>query len=232
MIRFTPYRSGSDANLNTVDDGQSTLMLDCGVRWTKLSQLLKGKATEVEGVLVTHSHGDHSRGVKDALHHGLDCWMSIETAKALSVEGIHRIEDGERHHIGTWTIDAFATVHDCPGSLGFVVTNQQGERLLYATDTQYLSPRWGDGCAILALEANYSLQKLRENVQNGNVERLQKHRVLWNHQSIDTVLKFLEKTDRSRLREVVLLHLSDANSDELDFKRRAAEIVGVPVRIA
>jgi hypothetical protein len=45
MIRFTPYRSGSDANLNTVDDGESTLMLDCGVRWSKLSQLLKGHAT-------------------------------------------------------------------------------------------------------------------------------------------------------------------------------------------
>ena len=175
---------------------------------------------------------DHAKAVKDLLKMGIDTWMSIETAHALSVEGTHRIEDGERHHIGAWTVDAFATVHDCPGSLGFVVTNQQGERLLYATDTQYLSPRWGDGCAILALEANYSLQKLRENVQNGNVERLQKHRVLWNHQSIDTVLKFLEKTDRSRLREVVLLHLSSENSDEVAFKRRAAEIVGVPVRVA
>ena len=232
MLSFTPYRSGSDANLNTVDDGKSTLMLDCGLRWPKVSQLLKGKATEVEGVLVTHSHGDHSKGVKDALHHGLDCWMSIETAKALSVEGTHRIEDGERHHIGTWTIDAFATVHDCPGSLGFVVTNQQGERLLYATDTQYLSPRWGDGCEILALEANYSLEKLKENVGTGEVDRTVKHRVLWNHQSIETVLKFLERTDRSRLVEVVLLHLSSANSDEVAFKKAVAEIVGVPVRVA
>jgi len=231
MLSFTPYRSGSDANLNTVDDGKSTLMLDCGLRWPKVSQLLKGKATEVEGVLVTHSHGDHSRGVKDALHHGLDCWMSIETAKALSVEGIHRIEDGERHHIGTWTVDAFATVHDCPGSLGFVVTNQEGERCLYVTDTQYLRPVF-DGLSVIALEANYSLDKLKENVGAGEVDRAVKHRVLWNHQSIETVLKFLERTDRSRLREVVLLHLSDANSDEVAFKRRAAEIVGVPVRIA
>jgi hypothetical protein len=46
------------------------------------------------------------------------------------------------------------------------------------------------------------------------------------------VLKFLERTDRSRLREVVLLHMSNESGDEVDFKRRAAEIVGVPVRIA
>jgi phosphoribosyl 1,2-cyclic phosphodiesterase len=158
--------------------------------------------------------------------------MSIQTANALGVEGTHRIEDGERHHIGTWTVDAFATIHDCPGSLGFVVTNQEGEKLCFVTDTQYLSPHWGDGCEILALEANYSLDKLKENVGTGDVDRSVKHRVLWNHQSIETVLKFLEKTDRSRLVEVVLLHLSSENSDEVAFKRRAAEIVGVPVHIA
>lgn len=231
MIRFTPYASGSDANMNTVDDGKSTLMLDIGVRWPKVSQLLKGHATDVEGVLVTHSHADHSCGVKDALHHGLDCWMSVETAKALGVEGTHRIGDGERVHIGPWTVDAFATVHDCPGSLGFVVTNALGERCLYATDTQFLKPVF-DGLSIIALEANYSLEKIRENVRSGEVDRAVKHRVLWSHQSIETVLKFLRETDRSKLQEVVLLHLSDASGDETDFKRRVAEIVGVPVRVA
>lgn len=217
--------------MNTVDDGESTLMLDCGLRWPKVSALLKGHATDVEAAFITHSHGDHSCGVKDALHHGLDCWMSIETAQALQAEGARRIGDGERVHIGTWSVDAFSTVHDCPGSLGFIAKNQVGEKLLYVTDSAYV-PRKIEGLSIIAIEANYSLPLLKDKVHSGQVDPSVKHRILWNHQSIATVTRFLQETDKTKLQAVYLLHLSDNNSDEQDFKKRVAEIVGCPVFVA
>lgn len=232
MLNFKSYASSSAGNLYTVEDGRSRLMIDPGLPWFKVRELTNCRSSEVVAVLVGHSHLDHARGVSTAVRLGYDCWMSAETAKALQVDSLHRIEAGDRVHIGDWCIEAFATVHDCPGSLGFLVTNYLDERLCYAVDTQYLSPRWGDRCSIVALEANYELEKIKANVASGEVDRARKHRTMWNHQSIDTVLKFLKETDRSRLQEVWLLHLSDANADEQLFKRMVQEVTGCRVQIA
>lgn len=165
---------------------------------------------------------------------GIDCAMSKGTAEALGVlKRVHLLGEHYVSTVGSWTVKSFAIVHDAPEPLGFVLhSNPTDERLLYGTDTQYIPPRYGEGCTILALEANFSLEKIKANVASGEVDRARKHRTMWNHQSIDTVLKFLKETDRSRLQEVWLLHLSDANADEQLFKRMVQEVTGCRVQIA
>ena len=50
---------------------------------------------------------------------------------------------------------------------------------------------------------------------------------------LETTLDFLRANDGADLRNVVLLHLSDSNSDEEMFAKRAKEVVpGVNVYIA
>lgn len=239
-MRIEVLSSGSEAgNSYWVSDGQTNLLLDCGIRRKQIAQALRERGLPgIDAVLVTHEHQDHARAVKELLRIGQDVYMSLGTARALGVEGQAKIigpllENEGCYLIGSWNLAPFPLVHDAAEPLGFALDSEASrERLCYITDTQYIPPAWGNGCTHLLLEANYSLQKLKENVAAGTESAAKKHRVLWNHQSIDTVLKFLRETDRSRLQEVVLLHLSDSNSDEAAFKKAVEELCGCRVRVA
>ena len=69
-------------------------------------------------------------------------------------------------------------------------------------------------------------------VENGAVHPARKNRVIQNHFSLKDVKDFLREIDKSQLKEVHLLHLSDENSDAERFKREIQELVGAPVVVA
>lgn len=234
-MRIEVIASGSTGNCYWVSDGHTHLLLDCGIPRQKImGQLHQRGLQRPDAVLVSHEHQDHSKAVKDLLRVGIDVWMSKGTANGLGLEHpMCEFRYGLIETIGSWRVFPFTVEHDASEPMGFLLQSDTAAgRLLYATDAQYVNPRLGDGCTILALEANFSLEKIKANVASGEVDRARKHRTMWNHQSIDTVLKFLKETDRSRLQEVWLLHLSDANADEQLFKRMVQEVTGCRVQIA
>lgn len=234
-MRIEVIASGSTGNCYWLSDGESHLLLDAGIPRKQIAEAIhRMKLPGVDAAVVSHEHMDHAKAVKELLRLGVECYMSRGTAKALGVtDRVHLLAAGDQQCKGTWMIRPFAVEHDAADPLGFVLhSDVTGERLLYATDTQFINPRFGDGCSVVMVEANYLLEKIKANVRSGEVDQAVKHRVLWNHQSIDTVLKFLRGTDRSKLQEVVLLHLSDSNSDEVAFKQAVQRLTGCAVRIA
>lgn len=235
-MRIEVLSSGSEkGNCYAVSDGATGLLLDVGISRKQIAESLhKLGGLTVDAALVSHSHLDHSRAVKELLRLGADVRMSKGTAEALGVDGRAKVLTANvMDHIGSWVINPFKVEHDAPDPLGFRLWSERDlEAILYATDCQYIKPLWGDGCSVVMVEANYDLARLKVNVSSGEIDKARKHRALWCHQSIDTVCKFLQEMDRSRLEQVILLHLSDANSDEADFKRRVQEICGCTVRIA
>jgi phosphoribosyl 1,2-cyclic phosphodiesterase len=176
---------------------------------------------------------DHSKAVKEIMRAGIDCYMSQGTAEALGLFGhrINIIKAKQQFRIGTWTILPFETQHDAAEPLGFLLANQDGDKLLYATDTYYIRYRF-QGLTHIAVECNYSLDILRTNVANGSVEPALKSRILKSHFSLENVKKFLQANDLSRVQEIRLLHLSDGNSDAERFKREVMELTGKPTYIA
>lgn len=234
-MKIEVLSSGSEkGNSYWVSDGETNLLLDCGIRRKDIaSAIFRLGLSGIDAVLVSHEHQDHSKGVKELLRIGQDVYMSQGTAKALGVEDRAQIMGAHSwYNIDNWTIKPFAVEHDAAEPFGFILYSQTTtEKLLYVTDTPYI-PVKVEGLTHALLEANYSLPIMKEQVAAGRVDATVKHRVLWNHQSIDTVLKFLRETDRSRLQEVILLHLSDANSDEAGFKTRVEELCGCRVRVA
>jgi len=80
MIDFQSHASGSSANLYTVSDGKSKLMIECGRPWRKLQKALDFQVSSVAGALLTHRHGDHSKSAKDVMKAGIDIYMSRKTA--------------------------------------------------------------------------------------------------------------------------------------------------------
>jgi phosphoribosyl 1,2-cyclic phosphodiesterase len=58
---------------------------------------------------------------------------------------------------------------------------------------------------------------LEENTQNGRVSATQRNRTLQSHMSYETCLETLSANDLSKVNNIVLIHLSNDNSNENDF---------------
>ena len=183
--------------------------------------------------LTSTSYADHSKAVKDIMRVGIDCYMSRGTVEALGLSG-HRlniIKAKQQFKIGSWTILPFETQHDARDPLGFLLANQDGEKLLYATDTYFIRYRF-QGLTHIMIETNYSMDILRANVEAGLVEPTLKTRILKSHFSLENVKKFLQANDLSKVEAIFLLHLSDNNSNAERFKREVQELTGKMVFVA
>ena len=176
---------------------------------------------------------DHSKAVKEIMRAGIDCYISAGTADSLGLSGhrVHIIKARQQFRIGTWTILPFETQHDAAEPLGFLLANQDGDKLLYATDTFYIRYRF-QGLTHIMIEANYCMDILKRNVEAGLVEPALKTRILKSHFSLENVKKFLQANDLSKVEAIFLLHLSDNNSDCERFKREVMELTGKPTYIA
>ena len=233
MIEIIPLASGSRGNCYRVTDGRTPLLLECGIPFREMQKRLKFRVSEIAGCLVTHEHQDHCKATKDIMKAGIDCYISQGTAGTLGLSG-HRLNIIKAKHqfrIGTWTILPFETQHDAAEPLGFLLANQDGDKLLYATDTFYIRYRF-QGLTHIMIECNYSLDILRTNVANGSVEPALKNRILKSHFSLENVKKFLQVNDLGKVQEIWLLHLSEQNSCEKRFKEEVQKITGKPTYIA
>ncbi len=224
--------SGSSGNCYYISDGDSPLLIECGLPWKQIQQGIGFRTSELAGCLVSHEHQDHCKAVRDVMKAGIDCYMSAGTAEALGISGhrLHIIKAKQQFRIGTWTILPFETQHDAAEPLGFLLANQDEDKLLYATDTYYLKYKF-QGLRHIMIECNYALDILQKNVAAGTVPAAVKDRVLRSHFSLENVKGFLRANDLSDVREIWLLHLSDNNSDAERFKREIQGLSGKPVYV-
>lgn len=233
MITFTPLASSSLGNCYRITDGTTQILLECGIPFKEIQRKLDFQLSGVSGVLVTHEHKDHSKAVMDMTKAGIDCYMSQGTVNALGISG-HRIKVIRAHElvqIGTWWVLPFETQHDAAEPLGFLLTNQAGDTLVFATDTYYVKYKFA-GLTHIAVECNYALDILNANIEAEAVPEAMKNRLLQSHFSLENVKEFLKANDLSRVKEIHLLHLSAANSDAARFKREIQQLTGMPVYVA
>lgn len=227
MLEFKSYFSSSSGNLNSLYDGKTLIMIDCGVSWKKAKASFNFKTSEIAAACITHSHNDHSRGVKDAAMSGLDVYLLPETKAELGLSGhrLHEIKIMEDFRIGTFTIKAFPLEHDVP-ICGFLLASDTGEKAVYITDSFYCRYRF-NGLTMILIECNYAKGLLPKDIHPA-----QRKRLLRSHMSLETLLKLLAANDLSKVREIHLLHLSDDNSDEQLFKDTIQSKTGIPVYVA
>jgi phosphoribosyl 1,2-cyclic phosphodiesterase len=224
--------SSSKGNCYRVSNGSTPLLLECGIRFKEIQQKLNFRLSEIAGCLLSHSHQDHSKAIRDIMKAGIDCYMSQGAAEALGVSGhrAHIVKAKEQFKIGTWTIFPFDTVHDAAEPLGYLLASGK-EKLLFATDTAYLKYKFR-GLTHIMIEANYQREILENSVEEGLVPAVVRNRIRRSHFDLEHLKEFFRANDLSQLQEVWLLHLSDGNSDERRFKREIQELTGKMVFIA
>ena len=231
-MKFESLASSSAGNAYIVSDGESRLLLECGIPRNKLLQLSGFSLSKFCGCLVSHEHNDHARATKDLIIDGMRVFMSEGSADrlGLSEKGARIIEAWEQFNLSSFDIVPFTTFHDAAEPLGFLIKSRvDGDVLAFATDTVNLRYRF-PGLNILAIEANFDRtilegsKKLPEKV---------KRRIENSHMEIDTLCEYLSELDLSECREIHLLHLSDSSSNELKFLERVRRVVpkGIKVRV-
>ena len=237
MMRFTSLASSSKGNAYLVQaDGVAPLLLEAGLPIKKLREGLNFGLSGLAGCLVSHEHLDHAKAVKDLLKGSVDCYMSAGTAKALEVVGHYRV-----HRLTAlrpifacpskmWQVTPFALKHDAAEPLGFIVSHKD-DRLLFIPDTAYVRNRF-EGITILAIECNHVGEILSENIRSGGVPAVAGSRVRHNHMSLGTLIDMIKANDLSQCRQIHLLHLSDANSDEAQMIKEVQAATGVPTYAA
>ncbi|KIO60203.1 hypothetical protein B4065_0129 [Caldibacillus thermoamylovorans] len=225
MIEIKTLATGSKGNCYYVTDGYSPILLECGIRFRDVQKRLNFKTSNLVGCLVTHEHKDHCGGLNDVLKAGINCYMSPGTATAIGINH-HRIKKvavKKQFTLGTWTILPFDVQHDVSEPFGFLLQNQSGEKLLFITDTYYVKYKFPSITHIM-VECNYSREILVQNIVNGRVPKVMKKRLERSHFSLENVKEFLKANDLSKVQEIWLLHLSDNNSNEEQFKREIQEL--------
>lgn len=230
-MRITVLRSGSKGNCYHLAGSGSPLLLEAGIPFREIREGTCFGLSQLAGCLVTHEHGDHAKSVKDLVKAEVDVYATKGTLKALGLEShrLHAVKMQEWFAVGEWHVRAFPTIHDAEEPCGFLIC-QEDERLLYLTDTAY-SPFRFKGLTAIMLEANYDPEILKRNVEKGLVDRAVMRRVIRSHMSIGRAKELLRVNDLSKVREIIIIHASDDNSNVERFKQEIQRLTGKVVRI-
>ena len=234
-MKIKCFASGSSGNFYTITGVREILFLEAGISIKEIKKYMNFDFSKVCGLLCTHEHKDHSKAVKDVVKLGVDCWMSKGTQEALEIEG-HRIsivKSKESRDIGEeWKVLFLEAQHDCNEPLSFCILNKiSGKKLLFATDTYYFKFKIHELNYIM-IEANYDIDILEKNIADGVVSESRRNRIVTSHFEISRVKEFFLANDCSKLESVILIHLSDDNSDEVEFKKQIESVVDCNVCIA
>ena len=238
MLRFRSLGSGSTGNATLVEatsGGRRTrLLVDCGFGIRQIDKRLAAAglvAGDLDGIFVTHEHGDHIGCVHAlARRSKIPVWMSEGTWLATGghdYEGLLNLaRDGATIELGDMSVDPFTVPHDAREPLQLRITD--GARHLgVLTDLGHATPYVLSrlvGLDALLLESNHDTDLLAASAYPGFL----KLRVGGNygHLSNAAAADIARAIHHPGLKHVVAAHLSEQNNRPDLVRRSLAEALG------
>ena len=225
--------------------GETTLLIDAGLSARQLCKRLQDIGVDpdsVDGILLSHEHSDHTRGLEVFLRkRRVPVYCNALTRESLDERLGGSIEwrifqRGQVFQVGGITVDAFALPHDAVDPVGFVC-EANDVRVGFATDfghvTNLVRERLRGVCALL-IEANYDQAMLDEDTRRpwSIKQRISsRHGHLSNEQTAELV----DGLRAHGLKTVMLGHLSsDCNCPEraVSVVRKVLPGGGLDVHVA
>ena len=222
-LNFCSLGSGSSGNCYYVGNENNGILIDAGISAGNIRKSLKSLGIPLQtilGVLISHNHSDHIRGLEVLarksnlpVYTTNNIWKSI-IARKINISGISVREFGleQKFHLAGFEIEAFPVSHDAPETIGFHICLED-KKITIATDLGHIcqtSAPYLKAANLLVLESNYDEQML----MNGKYPHFLKARIrsdhghLGNHQTSE----FLADNMHEDLRHICLAHLSTKNN--------------------
>ncbi len=210
--------SGSGGNAVVIDAGGTRLLVDAGLSAKQLClrlALLGIDPESLDGILLSHEHGDHVRGLDVFLRkHRVPIFATALTREVVEERVKGRVEwrvfqRGQEFAVGEMTVRAFAIPHDAVDPVGFVCTNHD-VKVGVATDLGHVTGVVRDnlkGVRGLFVESNYDQGMLDADTKRpwSTKQRIaSRHGHLSNGQAAELVAELAEHG----LQDVFLGHLS------------------------
>ncbi len=215
MFRIKSFGSSSAGNSILAGD----ILLDAGISPDKIRPRPKA-------VLITHSHGDHTKYAKAWMKRGIRCYGGELESSAFATV----VNAWQEFDVNGVKVLAVPSLHDTENALNFILDFGE-EKVLYEVDNAKRIYE-ADGITHFIAECNWDEQTLMDNVENGSIMKFEENRLRATHKSLEILLMELDSMDQSRLKEIWIAHASDRNLNKELAKRAIQERTGVPVYFA
>jgi phosphoribosyl 1,2-cyclic phosphodiesterase len=223
QLNFCSLSSGSSGNCYYIGNEFHGILIDAGISATSIRKFLRNLSIPMEsimGILITHNHIDHIRGIEALTKKNhipafttLKIWDSIlPQHKNISRDCIREIPLQEKYNIANFDIEAFAVNHDAPETIGFRISAEE-KKITIVTDLGHIcqtAALYIKESNLLVIESNYDEQML----DNGRYPYFLKERIksdnghLGNHQTS----VFLADNFNDSISHIFLAHLSKNNN--------------------
>lgn len=233
-MQLKVINSNSTGNAYILENCKEALLIECGVNFRNIKIALDFDMKKVVGCILTHNHGDHAKAIHDVLAAGINVYSSAGTHAELGTLLSHRavkVVAGKSFQVGGFKIKPFNVQHDVKEPFGFLINHPETGTILFLTDSYYCEYTF-PGLNNVIIEANYCQGILDKRVADGMNPKFLRDRVITSHMSLKTCKEMLGANDLSAVNNIVLIHLSDGNSDEKRFKREVEEQTGKVVYVA
>ena len=232
MIKVSPLFSGSKGNCTLIQSGNINILLDAGFSYKAILRALEDRGLtqkDIDAIIITHEHTDHISALS---YWGKNCATPIYAPTPIADYLRQRVyfcevyEISDSFNIGNIAVDVYECSHDARSCCGYRFTCC-GSQFASVTDTgcvddeliKFLMP-----CSAVMLESNHDEQMLL----NGEYSYVLKQRIRssYGHLSNAQTAQILQKLVGSRVKTVVLAHLSEKNNTkELAFNSAVEALV-------
>lgn len=219
--------SSSKGNCYVIQNDNEALIIDAGIRFIDVKKALDFNISKSVGCLISHRHGDHSKYAIDIMKSGIPILtlQDVIDSRELRGSNVYRIKKiGLVYKLGNFRVAAFPAIHDVP-TVGFLIEHQAIGRLMFLTDSadcRYIFPNLNH----IMIECNYSYKILYKAVNDGITSRYQMLRLSNSHMELDTCKRILSDNKLDLVHNIILLHLSDNNSNEKLFESEIQRMTG------
>lgn len=239
--RIINLGSSSDGNsfyIELISDANQkpfNLLIECGFEYKELlRRLVKNNIdiTDIDAVLVSHKHKDHSASLKELVSRGFTVFAPKSTFDnhSVQVEGNSKIHVVEEYK--TFTMSKGINVYPIPlehhdvnehiENFGYIINIGDDFNILFAIDTKYLPQDLSDYTfKMIFIEANYIENNIRfalyDAIKQKDKGKISRYKRLYNsHFSLENLARTLDGTinenakpfNLSQTDIVYLMHLS------------------------
>ncbi|WP_226681708.1 MBL fold metallo-hydrolase [Sutcliffiella horikoshii] len=222
-LHFSVLASGSTGNAIYVATEEHSLLIDAGLSGKKMQELFDGigkKIEDLSGILVTHEHSDHIKGLGVlARKYKLPIYANEKTWKAMDglvgvipTEQKFNFEIEQVKTFGGLDVQSFGVSHDAAEPM-FYSFHDGDKKVVVITDTGYVSDRMKgiiSNADAYVFESNHDVQML----QMGHYPWSIKRRILSDvgHVSNEDAALAMADVMGDKTKRIYLAHLSKDNN--------------------
>lgn len=222
-MRFSVLASGSTGNAFYIEHGETKLLVDAGLSGRKIAELfddIGANPEQLTGILVTHEHSDHVKGLGVvARKYNVPIYANEKTWHAME-KGLGKLTTDQKFHFeancvqsfGTLEVESFSVSHDAADPM-FFNFRADDKKVTLLTDLGYVSEKIKQtisGANAYVFESNHDVSMLQMSAYPWNVKR----RILsdYGHVSNEDCGLALSEVITSDTERIYLAHLSKENN--------------------